>query len=63
MTENIINEIPPDLLKLTISHYVFSTINGQVKLEVPSSMKKKEVKGVRAMFDLIFEQMEENSYE
>ena len=53
-----VREKPVELLQTTISHYRFSTSRGDVVLQIPSSIKKSELDGVKQMFGLILSQAE-----
>lgn len=52
------NEKPVELLKLTVSHYRFSTSRGDVVLQIPSSIKTSELEGVKQLFGLVLRQIE-----
>ena len=53
-----VNEKPIEVMRQTLSHYRFSTARGDVVLQMPSSIKKSELKGVKQMFELIVGQAE-----
>ena len=63
MSTTIVNEAPVELLEMTISHYRFSTSRGDVVLQIPASIKKSELDGVKQMFGLILDQTERWSSE
>ena len=58
-----VNEMPQDLMRICLDTYVWSTINGNVVVNIPTSLNKKEVDDVETLLTMIIKRMKENCHE
>ena len=58
-----ISEVPTQLLKLTYDTYLWATINGPIRITVPSAINKKAVKNIEQLFLMVIDDINEKSYE